>query len=192
MLVNIIFIILAYLVGSVNSAILICRCLRLPDPREQGSGNPGATNVLRISNKPTAATVLLLDVAKGVLVILLGRWLPLSPLWLSIIGLAVTVGHIYPLFFHFQGGKGVATAWGVILALAPTLAAITLGIWLLTATVSRYSSLAALCACVGAAVASLWLVPQYTVMLVVLTLLLIFTHRSNIQRLFAGTENTLR
>lgn len=192
MIVNIVFVIFAYLLGSVNTAILLCRGLGLPDPREQGSGNPGATNVLRLSNKPTAATVLLLDLAKGLLAILLGRLLPLPPVWLSAVGLAVIIGHIYPVFFRFQGGKGVATAFGVILALNAGLAGIALGIWLLVAMLSRYSSLAALCACTGTTIASVWLAPGYVMMLLLLAVLLFFTHRGNIQRLLAGTESRLK
>lgn len=134
-------IIFAYLCGSISSAILICRLARLPDPRKFGSGNPGATNVLRIGGKLAAASVLICDVLKGMIPVWLAYYLNVPPFYLGIVAIAACLGHIYPVFFHFKGGKGVATAFGSIAAIGWDLSGLIAGTWLLTVLLSGYSSL---------------------------------------------------
>ena len=125
-------VILAYLCGSISSAILVCRLAGLPDPRDSGSGNPGATNVLRIGGKGAAVAVLIFDVLKGMLPVW-GAWaLGLTPFWLGLVAIAACVGHIWPVFFNFRGGKGVATAFGAIAPIGGDLTGVMAGTWLLT------------------------------------------------------------
>lgn len=187
----------AYLLGSIPFAIVVSRALRLQDPRTFGSGNPGATNVLRTGNKPAAALTLLGDAAKGWLAV----WLALR--WgshpggsvLPFVMLAVFLGHLFPVFLRFRGGKGVATALGVLLAVQPWLALATVATWLIIAIFFRYSSLAAVCAAVFAPLFYLfgtgvaWPAnPPVGVAIGLISLLLIFKHWGNIERLLAGTE----
>ena len=183
----------AYLLGSVNSAILIARVWRLPDPRDQGSGNPGATNVLRLGGRTPAALTLLGDVLKGVLPVVLARTLDAPPTLLGMVMVGAFVGHLYPVFFGFRGGKGVATAFGALVAVSPPIAGATALTWLLVALITRYSSAAALTAA--------WLTPLYTIALsglpplamatVAIALMTTWRHRDNIQRLMAGTESRI-
>ncbi|GEA50537.1 glycerol-3-phosphate acyltransferase [Vibrio inusitatus NBRC 102082] len=181
-------IILAYLLGSVSSAVLICRVFKLPDPRTAGSNNPGATNVLRIGGRLPAALVLVCDMAKGTIPVWSAYYLNIEPVMLGLIGISACIGHIYPLFFHFKGGKGVATAVGAIAPIGLDLTGMLMGTWLVTAVISRYSSLAAL---VTALVAPFytWLIkPQYTLPVAMLCCLIIWRHQENIKRLMAGNE----
>ncbi|ANO32033.1 glycerol-3-phosphate 1-O-acyltransferase PlsY [Vibrio breoganii] len=181
-------IILAYLLGSVSSAVLICRVFKLPDPRTAGSNNPGATNVLRIGGKLPAALVLVSDMAKGTIPVWSAYYLDIEPVMLGLIGISACIGHIYPIFFHFKGGKGVATAVGAIAPIGFDLTGMLMGTWLVTAVISRYSSLAAL---VTALVAPFytWLIkPQYTLPVAMLCCLIIWRHQENIKRLMAGSE----
>jgi len=193
MLDTIIFIIAAYLLGSLSSAIIICKILRLPDPRTQGSGNPGATNVLRIGGKGPAIATLLGDVLKGVIPVLAAEWYGLTTLGLSLTALAAFLGHIFPVFFRFQGGKGVATALGCLIALAWP-AALTLAItWLIVAFISRYSSLAAITATLLAPI-DVWVFTQqidFTAITLVMTCILIYRHKGNIQKLLRGEETKI-
>ncbi len=185
---TLIMIIFAYLLGSISSAVLICRLLRLPDPREVGSNNPGATNVLRIGGKKAAASVLLCDMLKGTIPVWAGYFLRIEPLLLGIIAIAACLGHMYPLFFHFKGGKGVATAFGAIAPIGLSLTGMIMATWLAVAVVFRYSSLAAIVTVLLAPFYT-WLVkPQYTLPVAMLCCLIIFRHHQNIKRLFAGTE----
>ncbi|CAK8742506.1 Glycerol-3-phosphate acyltransferase [Sodalis praecaptivus] len=137
-------IIFAYLCGSVSSAILICKVARLPDPRTSGSGNPGATNVLRLGGKLAAAGVMVFDILKGMIPVWIGYGLGLPPFWLGLVAIAACLGHIYPVFFHFRGGKGVATALGAIAPIGYDLSGLMIGTWLLTVLLSGYSSLGAI------------------------------------------------
>lgn len=184
-------ILLAYLLGSISSAILVSRLLGLPDPRATGSGNPGATNVLRAGSKTGAALTLIGDVAKGWLPVFIVIQLGYYPSWMvGLIGLAAFLGHLYPVFFGFKGGKGVATGLGVLLGLNPLLGLLVILTWLLVAALSRYSSLAALVAVLAAPV-YLWLLapdPWLIAALCVMALFLYGRHYSNIQRLLRGTE----
>lgn len=183
----------AYLLGSVSSAILVCRLMRLPDPRTQGSRNPGATNVLRIGGKKAAAITLVGDSLKGLLPMLLGHLLGVGPVALAGIGLAAFLGHLYPVFFGFQGGKGVATALGVQLGLYWPVGLTVAALWLFVAKVLRISSLSAL---VSMAVAPLivwlfWPEPALVIAQALISLLLFWRHRSNISKLLDGTEGRI-
>ena len=188
-----IFAIAGYLLGSVSSAVLVSRAMQLPDPRSEGSGNPGATNVLRLGNKVGAGLTLAGDVLKGVLPVLVARWLSEDPLTVALAGASAFVGHLFPLFFGFKGGKGVATALGVFAAVSLPVASGLALTWGVTALVFRYSSLAALISAVSAPVWSWWLLanPVYTGLAIVLGLILILRHWGNIQRLLSGTESKI-
>lgn len=181
----------AYLLGSVSSAIVVSRLLGLPDPRSLGSGNPGATNVLRSGSKTGAALTLIGDVAKGWLPVFIVMQLGDVPGWMiGLVGLAAFLGHLYPVFFNFQGGKGVATALGVILALSPLTGLIVILTWLLVAAIFRYSSLAALVAALAAPVYLALIQPDAWLVTAIcgMTLFLYARHYPNIQRLLQGTE----
>jgi glycerol-3-phosphate acyltransferase PlsY len=180
----------AYLLGSVSSAILVCRLMGLPDPRGEGSGNPGATNVLRIGGKKAAAITLLGDSLKGLLPMLVAHWLVVSPLVLALTGLAAFLGHLYPVFFGFRGGKGVATALGMQIGLYWPIGLSIAAIWLFVAKVLRISSLAALVSqgLAPAIVWWFWPAPELIVMQTLITLLLFWRHRSNIRKLLSGEE----
>ncbi|WP_126457002.1 glycerol-3-phosphate 1-O-acyltransferase PlsY [Sulfuriflexus mobilis] len=182
-----------YLFGSVSSAIIICKLMRLPDPRTQGSNNPGATNVLRFGGKKAAAIVLLGDMAKGVIPILVARLAGADALVLAVVGFAAFIGHLYPVFFGFRGGKGVATAFGVFATLNWQVGLALIGTWLLIAKVFKISSLAALTAAVLTPLYLWWLSgEQYWVsMSIIMSAILIWRHRSNIQKLLSGKEDSI-
>ena len=193
MLLTTAFIILGYLAGSISTAIIVCRMMGLPDPRSEGSRNPGATNVLRFGGKKAAAITLAGDFLKGVLPILLARLAGIDDLGLALTGLAAFLGHLYPVFFGFEGGKGVATAFGVILGLSWLTALAALGTWLIMAFTVRISSLSALTAAILAPLYA-WLfgLPLiYSAAILFMTILLIWRHRTNIRDLLAGTEDKI-
>lgn len=187
-----------YLLGSLSFAVIVSRIMGLNDPRTYGSKNPGATNVLRSGSKAAAVLTLLLDAVKGWLPVLVARWAGLDVDAQALAGLAAFMGHLYPVFFRFVGGKGVATAAGVLLAFSPWLGLCTLLTWVAVAYVFRYSSLASLAAAVLAVVwyvlgdGVLWQMDRYTmVAVVVMALFLVARHWANIQRLVQGTESKL-
>ena len=184
---------LGYLCGSLASAIIVCRVMKLPDPRTQGSGNPGATNVLRVGGKKAAALTLAGDVLKGVVPVLLAHVLTDSPAILSATAIAAVVGHMYPVFFQFKGGKGVATAFGAVAALVYPVALFMGAVWVLTALTTRYASLASIAAAVAAPFFALMFIqePVYALALAVIAALLVYRHRGNIQRLRQGTESQI-
>jgi len=180
--------IFAYVCGSLSSAIIVSRIFGLPDPRTDGSGNPGATNVLRLGDKKLAILVLFGDVIKGIVPIFIARFF-LSTHLIGWIGLAAILGHIFPVFFQFKGGKGVATALGVLLALSLPVGLSVLATWIFIAAVSRYSSLAAIIATLVAPVYTILLANRfYFWPVVVISLLVLWRHQDNIKRLIAGTE----
>ena len=192
-MIDIVLIIAAYLLGSISSAIIVSRLMGLPDPRSQGSNNPGATNVLRIGGKKPAAITLFGDMLKGFIPVLLANLMGVGETTLAAVAMAVFLGHLYPLFFHFQGGKGVATALGVQFGLSWMIGGSVAAIWLFMGYVIKISSLSAL---VSMALAPIivWLVTGSIVltgMSVVMTLLLFWRHRSNIQKLLAGKESKI-
>lgn len=180
----------AYLIGSLSSAIILCKIAGLPDPRTEGSGNPGATNVLRIAGKKLAVTVLILDVVKGIIPVVIAKFLGLDISWVAAIAFAAFLGHLYPIFFQFKGGKGVATALGGFLALSLPLAGAILLSWLVVFAVSRISSLSAIIAAALGPVYSLWLIDSVNArwIILVMAVMLLYRHRGNIQRLLSGEE----
>jgi glycerol-3-phosphate acyltransferase PlsY len=194
----------AYLIGSLSFAVIVSCVMGLSDPRSYGSKNPGATNVLRSGSKKAAIATLLLDGAKGWLPVwLVGHWgaaWGLGDTALALVGMAAFLGHLFPVFFRFQGGKGVATAAGVLLGFEPLLGLATLGSWLFVALVLRYSSLAAVVAALFApgfyvlASGESWSwygSPSVALAVAVMSLLLLWRHRGNISRLIAGQEGKI-
>lgn len=188
-----IYLILGYLIGSLSFAVIVSKLFGLRDPRTHGSGNPGATNVLRTGHKLAAALTLLGDVAKGWLAMVIAAQLGGSQTAAALAGLAAFLGHLYPVFLGFKGGKGVATALGVLIGLDGWLAAGAALAWLATAIVTRYSSLAALVAAGVALLVAFARQGSGAVSLVAgaMCLLLIWRHKANIQRLLAGTESRI-
>jgi glycerol-3-phosphate acyltransferase PlsY len=188
------FVVAAYLMGSVSFAVLMSMAFKLPDPRSYGSGNPGATNVLRTGKKAAAALTLLGDAAKGWLAVWLTmRYLPADIQTIALVAVAVFIGHLYPIFFRFQGGKGVATAFGVLLALNPWIGLACFATWLVVAKLFKVSSLSALVAAVVAPV-YVWLLGEpieYIGVALILALLLIWRHKSNIENLLSGKESKI-
>ncbi|MBA2653797.1 MAG: glycerol-3-phosphate 1-O-acyltransferase PlsY [Gammaproteobacteria bacterium] len=181
--------IIAYLLGSISSAVLICKFMGLPDPRTEGSRNPGATNVLRLGGKQAALIVLIADALKGFIPVILGRMVGVSPFALALIALIALLGHIYPVFFKFEGGKGVATAIGAVFGLSFFAGLFAVLTWVAVIYFTRYSSLAALITAV--------LLPFYALIfghaayffpVLIMTSLLIWRHWENIERLRNGTE----
>ncbi len=193
MLVAATLIFAGYLFGSISAAILTCRAMGLPDPRQDGSGNPGATNVLRLGGKKAAAITLAGDLLKGLIPVLIARLLSAETAVVALVGLVAFLGHLYPVFFSFHGGKGVATAFGVILGVSPVVAACAFGTWLAVAVVTRLSSLGALTASVLAP-GFLWFFnapSAYIAAVAIMAVLLLWRHRSNIQRLLDGSESRI-
>ena len=184
-------IILAYLGGSISSAVLVCRGYGLPDPRENGSHNPGATNVLRLGGRSAAILVFVCDMSKGTVPVYLAWYLGVTPFFLGLIGVAACLGHMYPLFFHFQGGKGVATALGTMLPIGFDMGAMMLTTWVVVLLLSGYSSLAALAAALLAPLYTYWLKPEYTIPVAMLCALVVYRHRENIIRLLNGQEDKI-
>ncbi|MCK5479991.1 MAG: glycerol-3-phosphate 1-O-acyltransferase PlsY [Gammaproteobacteria bacterium] len=182
-----------YMFGSVSTAIIVCKLMGLPDPRTEGSGNPGATNVARIGGKKAAALTLVGDMLKGLLPVLIAHFMHMSPVILAATALAAFLGHLYPVFFGFQGGKGVATALGVIYGLHWPAGLLTTATWLAMAVAFRYSSLAALTAILLTPLWFLWLMPEPAIIaaMSVLTVLLFWRHRTNISNLLTGKENKI-
>jgi glycerol-3-phosphate acyltransferase PlsY len=187
----------AYLIGSLSFAVIISRVMGLSDPRSYGSGNPGATNVLRSGNKAAAILTLVFDALKGFVPVLLvdqfGAPYGMGAGTVAMVGLAAFLGHLWPVFFRFKGGKGVATAAGVLFAFNPWLGLATLATWVIIAAFFRYSSLASIVSAVFAPfyLLLIWGGGPVAVASVVMSLLLIWRHSANIQKLFAGTESKL-
>lgn len=182
-----------YLLGSVSTAIIVCRLMGLPDPRTDGSGNPGATNVARLGGKKAAALTLVGDMLKGLIPVLIAHAMHAGPVILAATALAAFLGHLYPVFFGFRGGKGVATALGVIYGLYWPVGLLTTAVWLAMALLFRYSSLAALIAILLTPLGFLWLWPEPAIIIAmcVLTVLLYWRHRSNIANLLSGKEGKI-
>ena len=190
-------VVLAYLLGSISFAVLVSKFMGLNDPRSYGSGNPGATNVLRTGNRTAAALTLVGDAGKGALAVVLARLAAdrfgFTDTTLAAVGLAAFVGHLFPVFHGFKGGKGVATAAGMLLALAPWLGLATLATWVAVAVFLRYSSLAAIVAAVFAPLFYLLMARADAVflMIAIMAALLLWRHQGNIAKLIAGTESRI-
>lgn len=187
------FLILAYLLGSVSSAVIVCKLMNLPDPRLEGSKNPGATNVLRIGTKYAALAVLLGDGLKGFIPVLIAHLLGLSFFFQGLIALAALMGHIFPVFFNFEGGKGVATFLGALLAMSPLLGLTAIVVWLIVAFTTKYSSLSSLTSAVAVTLLSPWILGHFDAVfpMLLMTLVLFWRHQENIGRLKAGTESKI-
>lgn len=183
-------ILISYLMGSICSAIIVCRIFSLPDPRFEGSQNPGATNVLRIAGKKYAALVLVVDVIKGILPVALAKAVHGSPGVVAFTVLAAVVGHMYPIFFNFKGGKGVATAIGALLGFHLIVGVMVAATWLLVVKFSRYSSLASLVAITLSPLYALLVTKLITIFfpLFIMVILILYKHKSNITRLMDGSE----
>ncbi|MBI3771882.1 MAG: glycerol-3-phosphate 1-O-acyltransferase PlsY [Gammaproteobacteria bacterium] len=184
----------AYLLGSISTGVIVSKLMNLPDPRHEGSGNPGATNVLRLGGKKAAAITLAGDMLKGLIPVLIARALGAEDHILAAIGLAAFLGHLYPVFFGFHGGKGVATALGVLLGISWPVALAVIGTWLLMAKLFKISSLSAITAAVMAPV-FMWRLEDSAVFMtlaLVLSTLLIWRHRGNIKRLLEGSEGKIK
>lgn len=194
---NVSAVIAAYLIGSLSFAVIVSKYYGMDDPRTYGSGNPGATNVLRSGKKKAAALTLLGDALKGLVAVFLARCLQdalnLSDITIAAVAVAALVGHMWPLFFGFKGGKGVATALGVLLALSPATALVCAAIWLVMAFGFKVSSLAALTATVAAPLVAFWLMPypSWAWATVVIAVLVLYRHKSNIQNLLQGKEGKI-
>lgn len=182
----------AYLTGSLSFAIVLSRYYGSSDPRAQGSGNPGATNMLRVAGKRLAILTLLGDLSKGLLPILLASALNFDLQQQAWVGLAAVIGHLYPLYFSFRGGKGVATTAGMLLGLYPPAALLALTVWLLTFNLSRISSLSSLTSIFLCLPLLAWQQPQALLPVSVLSVLLVWRHRNNLKDLLAGNERSFK
>lgn len=184
---------LAYLMGSLSTAVIVSKLFGLPDPRQQGSKNPGATNVLRLGGKKAAAITLAGDAVKGLIPVMLAQYLGATTDMIAAVGLAAFLGHLYPVFFGFKGGKGVATALGVLSGFSGWVGLSVLATWILMAVVFRYSSLSALTAALLAPV-YVWFILKSPVLAgaaLAMALLLVSRHRANIERLLKGEESRI-
>lgn len=191
-IIDVSLIVLAYLFGSISSAVVVSKIWRLPDPRTVGSKNPGATNVLRQGKKLPALITLLGDALKAVIPVLIAKWLGLAPMVQAAVVLAACLGHMYPVFFKFKGGKGVATGFGGILALTWPIGLITLATWAIVARIFKYSSLSALIAYILLPV-YIWTFSNrgYIIPITLLSLIVIIKHHQNIKNLIQGKESKI-
>ena len=184
---------LSYLAGSICSAVIVSDLCKLPDPRSTGSKNPGATNVLRLAGKKYAAIVLLTDILKGFLPVIIARMFSFEGFTLGCVALAAVIGHLYPYFFEFKGGKGVATALGTLFGINFFLGLIITILWILVALISKYSSLASIIALLAAPLLSLKYHPSFTAFLplLIMSFLVVYRHQANFVRLQNGTESKI-
>jgi len=190
-LTTLLFIVISYLFGALNGAILLCRLKKWPDPRLHGSKNPGATNILRLHHAQAATAVLLFDVLKGTIPVYFAYFLGYSPVAIGLVGMAACLGHIFPPYFQFKGGKAVATGLGTLLPLGMDMTGLLLLTWLVTVAVSGYASLAAIVTAISAPFFVACIKPEYTTPVIMLSLLIILRHSSNIHRLLRGKERKI-
>lgn len=193
MLIGLLLIVAAYLLGSVSTAIVACRLLGLPDPRDVGSGNPGATNVLRTGGRRAAAITFFGDMLKGLMPVALARVLIQDEAFIGAVALAAFCGHLYPVYYRLRGGKGVATAFGTLLGIHSSVALLTLTAWMAVAYFSRFASLASLAASALAPVLMLSITDsmKLAAATTAMSALIFWRHRNNIRQLLAGSENTI-
>lgn len=185
------FIVGAYFIGSISSAVLVSRVFRFPDPRHNGSQNPGATNVYRLGGRFPAALVLIGDIVKGLLPVWSGYFAGLPPILLGGVAISVCFGHMFPIFFRFQGGKGVATALGAVLPIGIQLAGLLIATWFVAILICGYASAAALITVLLAPLFTWLIKPEYTLPVSMLACLIILRHHSNIARLWNQTESKI-
>ena len=190
-LATFIFSISAYFLGALNGAILLCKFKGWPDPRSHGSKNPGATNILRMHHAQAASLVLLFDLLKGTLPVYLAYFAGIPPIAIGIIGIATCLGHIFPPYFDFKGGKAVATGLGTLLPLGMDMTGLVVITWLLTVAISGYASLAAIITAIAAPVFVHYIKPEFTLPVLMLSCLIILRHISNIRRLLTGKEKKI-
>jgi glycerol-3-phosphate acyltransferase PlsY len=187
-------VVLGYLMGSICSAVIVCKACSLPDPRTKGSKNPGATNVLRLAGTKYAALVMIADVLKGLIPVLIAKILNAEPAVVGFTALAAVVGHMYPVFFEFKGGKGVATAVGALLGFHLFVGILVAATWIIIAKFARYSSLASIISMCLAPIYALLITQRLDVFpsLFIMALLILYKHRNNITRLMDGTEPKIK
>ncbi|WP_417697423.1 glycerol-3-phosphate 1-O-acyltransferase PlsY [Psychromonas sp.] len=190
-LATLIFSILAYFLGAVNGAILLCKYKGWPDPRTHGSKNPGATNMLRMHHAQAASLVLIFDLLKGTIPVYLAYFVGIPPFAIGFIGIATCLGHIFPPYFNFKGGKAVATGLGTLLPLGMDMTGLVVITWLLTVAISGYASLAAIITAIAAPVYVHLIKPEFTLPVLMLSCLIILRHISNIRRLLIGKEKKI-
>lgn len=187
-----ILLLFAYFLGSVSTAIIVCRAMGKDDPREVGSKNPGATNVYRIAGTKAAALTLLGDIAKGLLPVWLAQAADLSVHWQIYIAIAALIGHCYPIYFKFKGGKGVATAFGGLILVHTSIGLGLLAIWLATMVISRTSSVAAMVAAMTVPLSAFYVMPEAILQLSAMALIVVWRHHENIIKILAGKENKFK
>ncbi|URJ23171.1 glycerol-3-phosphate 1-O-acyltransferase PlsY [Blochmannia endosymbiont of Camponotus sp. C-003] len=187
----IIIVILAYFLGSISSAILICKILHFPDPRNFGSKNPGATNILRIAGIKIAISVILFDILKGAIPVWLGLHFEISPIFLGATAVFACLGHMYPIFFKFYGGKGVATAFGTLITIDPNSSIVMMSIWTLIVLSFGYSSLGAIVTALIIPCYAWYFQSQYLLPIIIISSLVIIKHITNIRRLFNHKEERI-
>jgi glycerol-3-phosphate acyltransferase PlsY len=194
MINEIIITLIAYLIGSVSFGILASKLFNIADPRTMGSKNPGATNVMRQGNKIAAIFTLLGDMLKATILLLIAKFYVASDSLIVLIALAVMLGHVYPIYYQFKGGKGVATALGILLGISPVLALSVVIIWIIIFFIWRFSSLAAIGATLSSSIIALWigLSNQFVFLMCILSLIILVRHRSNIKNLLNGTESSFK
>lgn len=187
-------VIIGYLVGSICSAVIVSRIFSLPDPRTQGSKNPGATNMLRVAGKKYAVLVLVADMLKGLLPVLLAKLLDVSWYTVGFTGLAAVVGHMYPIFFRFKGGKGVATALGILFGFNLFVGLLSVATWLIVANLTRYSSFASILSMLLAPFYCMYIIGNLEVLFsfFFVVILIAYQHRANINRLIEGNEHKIK
>jgi len=186
-------VIICYLIGSLSSATILSKILNTPDPRKEGSGNAGATNVLRTAGKKIAAYTVIGDAAKGIIAIIIARILGVHGAALALLLFIVVLGHIFPVFFKFKGGKGVATALGSMLALNPIIALASIIVWVVIAYITRYASLASIIAIIANVVFSIAFgYADIAFPLLLTAILIVWKHKANIERLIAGKESKIK
>ena len=191
MIYQIIITLIAYLIGSVSFGILASKIFNIADPRTMGSKNPGATNVMRQGNKVAAIFTLLGDMLKATILLLIAKFYGVSDSLIVLISTAVMLGHVYPIYYQFKGGKGVATALGVLLGISPVLALSVFIIWIIIFFIWKFSSLAAIGATLSSPIIALWigLSNQLVFLMCILSLIILVRHKSNIKNLLNGTES---
>ena len=194
MIYQIIITLIAYLIGSVSFGILASKLFNIADPRTMGSKNPGATNVMRQGNKVAAIFTLLGDMLKATILLLIAKFYGVSDSLIVLISTAVMLGHVYPIYYQFKGGKGVATALGVLLGISPVLALSVFIIWIIIFFIWKFSSLAAIGATLSSPIIALWigLSNQFIFLMCILSLIILIRHKSNIKNLLNGTESSFK